>query len=84
VKTNYEGKLISGTVFDSSYERKQPAVFPVNQVIAGWTEALQLMPVGSKWELYIPAKLAYGSNGAGPKIGPDEALIFKIELLEIL
>jgi FKBP-type peptidyl-prolyl cis-trans isomerase FklB len=83
VKTHYKGTLISGTEFDSSYKRGEPAVFPVNQVIPGWTEALQLMPVGSKWELYVPAKLAYGERGAGQEIGPNSTLIFEVELLGI-
>ncbi|MGB0495536.1 MAG: FKBP-type peptidyl-prolyl cis-trans isomerase [Kangiellaceae bacterium] len=84
VKTHYHGTLTDGTVFDSSYDRGQPAEFPVNGVIAGWTEALQLMPVGSKWKLTIPYQLAYGENGAGGSIGPCETLIFDIELLEII
>ncbi len=84
VKTHYHGTLINGTVFDSSYDRGQPAEFPVNGVIAGWTEALQLMPVGSKWRLTIPYQLAYGENGAGGSIGPCETLVFDIELLEII
>lgn len=83
VTVNYEGKLINGTVFDSSYKRNQPATFPVSGVIAGWVEALQLMPVGSTWELYIPANLAYGKNGAPPVIGPNEVLIFKVDLINI-
>jgi len=83
VKTHYEGRLIDGTVFDSSYERGEPTSFPVNRVIPGWTEALQLMPVGSKWQLYIPAKLAYGPEGAPPDIPPNATLIFDIELLGI-
>jgi len=84
VKTHYHGTLIDGTVFDSSYDRGQPAEFPVNGVIAGWTEALQLMSVGSKWKLTIPYALAYGENGAGGSIGPCETLVFDIELLEIV
>jgi FKBP-type peptidyl-prolyl cis-trans isomerase FklB len=84
VKTHYHGTLLDGTVFDSSYERGQPAEFPVNGVIAGWTEALQLMPVGSKWKLTIPYELAYGENGAGGSIGPCETLVFDIELIEII
>ena len=80
VKVHYEGRLIDGTVFDSSIERGVPAEFPVNRVIAGWTEALQLMTVGSQWELYIPADLAYGAQGAGGVIGPNATLIFKVEL----
>lgn len=83
VTTHYTGKLIDGTVFDSSVERGQPATFPVSGVIKGWTEALQLMPKGSKWRLYIPYDLAYGERGAGGKIGPYETLIFDIELLDI-
>ncbi|MDX1692935.1 MAG: FKBP-type peptidyl-prolyl cis-trans isomerase [Ketobacteraceae bacterium] len=83
VSTHYHGTLIDGTVFDSSYERGQPAEFPVNGVIAGWTEALQMMPVGSKWRLYVPYNLAYGERGAGGAIGPYQTLIFDVELLEI-
>lgn len=83
VKVNYEGKLIDGTVFDSSYQRNQPATFGCNQVIKGWTEALTMMPVGSTWELYIPQELGYGSREAG-KIPPFSTLIFKVELLEII
>lgn len=84
VKVNYKGALLNGEEFDSSYKRGQPATFPVGQVIKGWTEALQLMPVGSKWELYIPSELAYGERGTpnGP-IGPDETLVFEVELLSI-
>ena len=84
VKVNYEGRLIDGTVFDSSYRRNQPADFPVNQVIAGWVEALQLMPVGSKWRLFIPSELAYGEHGAGDVIRPHSTLIFDVELLQII
>jgi FKBP-type peptidyl-prolyl cis-trans isomerase FklB len=84
VRCHYEGRLINGTVFDSSYRRNQPADFPVNQVIAGWTEALQLMPVGSKWRLFIPSNLAYGEHGAGEAIAPNSTLIFDVELLEIV
>jgi FKBP-type peptidyl-prolyl cis-trans isomerase FklB len=80
VKVDYEGHLVDGTVFDSSYKRGQPATFQVNQVIAGWTEALQLMPVGSKWELYIPYQLAYGDRETGREIKPYSALIFTVEL----
>ncbi|MGB2603730.1 MAG: FKBP-type peptidyl-prolyl cis-trans isomerase, partial [Candidatus Sulfotelmatobacter sp.] len=80
---NYRGTLIDGKEFDSSYKRGQPATFPVNGVIKGWTEALQLMPVGSKWQLFIPADLAYGDRGAGPDIGPDATLIFEVELVSI-
>ena len=83
VVTNYRGTLIDGKEFDSSYKRGQPATFPVGQVIKGWTEALQLMPVGSKWQLYIPANLAYGDRGAGGDIGPNSTLVFDIELLSI-
>jgi FKBP-type peptidyl-prolyl cis-trans isomerase FklB len=84
VVTNYRGTLLDGTEFDSSYGRKEPATFPVNGVIPGWTEALQLMPVGSKWKLFIPSRLAYGERGPGHgKIGPNATLIFEIELLEI-
>ena len=83
VTVNYKGTLIDGTVFDSSYKRGQSATFPVKGVIPGWTEALQLMPVGSKWELFIPSNLAYGERGAGNVIGPDATLIFEVELLSI-
>lgn len=83
VKVNYEGKLIDGTVFDSSYKRNKPATFGCGQVIKGWTEALQLMPVGSKWELYIPQELAYGERASGKDIKPYSALTFTVELLEI-
>jgi len=84
VKCHYHGTLIDGTVFDSSVERGQPAEFPVNGVIQGWVEALQLMPVGSKWKLFIPSNLAYGDNPAGPKIPGGSALVFEVELLEIV
>ncbi|WP_400191036.1 FKBP-type peptidyl-prolyl cis-trans isomerase [Hymenobacter sp. B81] len=83
VTTHYHGTLIDGKVFDSSYQRGEPATFGVNQVIAGWTEALQLMPEGSKWRLYIPSDLAYGKRGAGRDIGPDSALVFDVELLKV-
>jgi FKBP-type peptidyl-prolyl cis-trans isomerase FklB len=83
VVCNYRGTLINGTEFDSSYKRGQPITFPVGQVIKGWTEALQLMPVGSKWELYVPPDLAYGDRGSGPNIGPNATLIFEVELLSI-
>ena len=83
VKCNYRGTLINGTEFDSSYKRGQPATFGVGQVIKGWTEALQLMPVGSKWQLFVPASLAYGERGAGAEIGPNSTLIFEVELLSI-
>jgi FKBP-type peptidyl-prolyl cis-trans isomerase len=83
VVCNYKGTLINGTEFDSSYKRGQPATFPVSGVIKGWTEALQLMPVGSKWQLFIPSELAYGERGPGPEIGPNSTLIFEVELLSI-
>ena len=83
VTTHYHGTLINGTVFDSSYQRGQPATFPVNGVIAGWTEALQLMSEGSKYRLYIPSDLAYGKRGAGRDIPGDTALIFDVELLKV-
>jgi FKBP-type peptidyl-prolyl cis-trans isomerase FklB len=83
VVCNYRGTLINGTEFDSSYKRGQPATFGVGQVIKGWTEALQLMPVGSKWQLFIPSSLAYGEKGAGAEIGPGATLIFEVELLSI-
>lgn len=83
VETHYHGTLIDGTVFDSSVERGEPAKFGVGQVIPAWTEALQLMPVGSKWKLYCPSDLAYGDRGSGPKIGPYEPLVFEVELLGI-
>ncbi len=83
VKCHYHGTLIDGTVFDSSVERKEPAVFPVNGVIKGWTEALQMMPVGSKWKLFIPADLAYGEAGAGDKVLPNSTLVFDVELIDI-
>jgi len=84
VKVHYHGTLIDGKVFDSSVNRGEPATFGVTQVISGWVEALQLMPVGSKWKLYIPSELAYGAQGAGQAIAPHTALIFEVELLEIL
>jgi FKBP-type peptidyl-prolyl cis-trans isomerase len=84
VKVHYTGTLIDGTVFDSSVERGTPAEFGVGQVIKGWTEALQLMSVGSKYKLFIPSELAYGKRGAGQLIGPGAMLIFEVELLEIL
>lgn len=84
VRTHYRGTLINGTQFDSSYDRGEPAEFPVNGVIAGWTQALQQMKVGSKWKLYIPYNLAYGERGAGGDIGPYQALVFDIELLAIV
>jgi FKBP-type peptidyl-prolyl cis-trans isomerase FklB len=83
VTVNYSGKLIDGTEFDSSYKRGEPATFPVNGVIRGWTEALQQMKVGSTWELFIPADLAYGDRGVPPVIGPNQTLIFTVELLGI-
>jgi len=84
VRVHYTGKLIDGTVFDSSVQRGEPAEFPVSGVIAGWIEALTLMPVGSKWELTIPQNLAYGERGAGASIPPYSTLVFEVELLEIL
>jgi FKBP-type peptidyl-prolyl cis-trans isomerase len=83
VTTHYRGTLIDGTEFDSSYRRGQPATFPVRGVIPGWTEALQLMEVGAKWQLFIPPNLAYGERGAGRNIGPNATLIFEIELISI-
>jgi FKBP-type peptidyl-prolyl cis-trans isomerase len=83
VNVHYEGKLLSGQVFDSSYQRGEPISFALNQVIKGWTEGVQLMPVGSKFEFYIPSELAYGANGAGGAIGPNATLIFQVELLGI-
>lgn len=84
VRTHYHGTLIDGTVFDSSYDRGEPAEFPVNGVIAGWTEALQLMQEGAKWRLYVPSALAYGEKGAGGAIGPHATLVFDVELLAIV
>jgi len=84
VRTHYHGTLIDGTVFDSSYDRGQPAEFPVSGVIQGWTEALQLMSVGSKYKLHVPHNLAYGEQGAGGSIAPFSALVFDVELLEIV
>lgn len=84
VKTHYHGTLISGEVFDSSVDRGQPSEFPVSGVIAGWTEALQLMTVGTKWRLFVPPNLAYGERGAGGQIGPNMTLIFEVELLGIV
>lgn len=84
VRTHYHGTLLDGTVFDSSYDRGQPAEFPVGGVIAGWTEALQMMSVGSKWRLTVPHELAYGAQGAGGAIGPYQTLVFDVELMEIL
>ncbi len=83
VVCNYRGTLIDGKEFDSSYKRGQPATFPVTGVIKGWTEALQLMPVGSKWQLFIPSDLAYGDRGAGADIGPGATLVFEVELMSI-
>jgi FKBP-type peptidyl-prolyl cis-trans isomerase FklB len=83
VVCNYRGTLLDGTEFDSSYKRGQPATFPVTGVIKGWTEALQLMPVGSKWQLFVPAELAYAEHGAGGQIGPNATLIFEVELVSI-
>ena len=84
VKCHYHGTLIDGTVFDSSVQRGEPAVFPVNGVIPGWVEALQMMTPGSKWRLFVPSDLAYGDRGAGGAIGPNTTLIFDVELLEIV
>src|SRR5207302_6566346 len=83
VVTNYRGTLIDGTEFDSSYKRNEPASFPVNRVIKGWTEALQLMKPGAKYQLFIPASLAYGERGAGGDIGPNATLIFEVELMNV-
>lgn len=84
VRVHYHGTLIDGKVFDSSVDRGEPVVFGVNQVIPGWTEALQLMPVGSKWKIYLPSEIGYGERGAGGDIGPNSVLIFEVELLEIV
>lgn len=84
VKVHYHGTLLDGTVFDSSVRRGEPATFGVTQVISGWVEALQLMPVGSKWKLYIPSNLAYGAQGAGQQIAPYSTLVFEVELLDII
>lgn len=83
VKVHYHGTLPDGTVFDSSVERGEPVTFAVNGVIKGWTEALQMMHVGDKWKIFVPADLAYGARGAGPKIGPNQALVFDVELLGV-
>lgn len=84
VKVHYTGQLIDGTIFDSSVQRGEPAQFPVNGVIRGWVEALKIMPIGSKWRLYIPHDLAYGAQGAGASIPPYSALVFDVELLDIV
>ncbi|MBH0041375.1 FKBP-type peptidyl-prolyl cis-trans isomerase [Pseudoalteromonas sp. SWXJZ10B] len=84
VRVDYHGTLVNGTVFDSSYERGQPAEFPVGGVIKGWTEALQMMPVGTKWRIYVPHELAYGERGAGAAIAPFSTLVFDVELHEII
>lgn len=84
VTVHYTGKLIDGTVFDSSVDRGEPATFGVTQVIPGWVEALQLMKAGSKWRLFVPSQLAYGPNGAGQLIGPNATLIFDVELIEVI
>lgn len=84
VKVNYRGTLLNGTEFDSSYKRNEPIEFPLNGVIKGWTEGLQLIKEGGKIKLFIPSNLAYGSRGAGGLIGPDETLIFEVELLKVL
>lgn len=84
VKVHYTGRLLDGTVFDSSVERGEPATFGVTQVIPGWVEALQMMNAGSRWRLFIPSTLAYGPNGAGGAIGPNATLIFDVELLEVI
>jgi len=80
---NYEGRLIDGTVFDSSYKRQKAGTFAPDQVISGWTEAMQLMKEGDKWELFIPSELAYGASGSGRSVGPGQALIFKLEMLAV-
>ena len=84
VRVNYEGKLLDGTVFDSSYERGEPVEFPLNRVIAGWTEGVALMPVGAKYRFWIPSDLAYGPGGSPPRIGPNATLTFDVELLGIV
>lgn len=84
IKCHYHGIMLDGTVFDSSVERREPAIFPVNAVVQGWVEALLMMPVGAKWRLFIPSNLAYGEQGAGGMIGPNATLIFEVELFEIV
>ena len=84
MEVHYRGTLIDGTVFDSSYDRGQTVTFGVTQVIAGWTEALQLMQEGSKYKLYIPSELAYGAGGAGQLIGPNATLVFEVELIDVV
>ena len=84
VRVHYQGELLSGKIFDSSLKRGRPSEFGVTQVIAGWTEALQMMREGAKWRLFIPSKLAYGARGSGHFIGPNELLIFEVELIKIL
>ncbi|MDR1408330.1 MAG: FKBP-type peptidyl-prolyl cis-trans isomerase [Tannerella sp.] len=84
IKCHYHGTLINGAVFDSSVQRGEPATFGVSQVISGWTEALQLMPTGSKWRLFVPSHLAYGESGAGNQIEPNSTLVFEVELLDII
>ncbi|MEI6154825.1 MAG: FKBP-type peptidyl-prolyl cis-trans isomerase, partial [Deltaproteobacteria bacterium] len=84
VTVNYKGTLVDGTEFDSSYKRGEPLTFPVGGVIPGWTEALQKMKVGSKWQLFVPSSLGYGEKGAGSVIGPNAALIFEVELISVL
>ncbi len=83
VTTHYKGTLIDGTEFDSSYRRGQPVTFPVSGVIAGWTEALQLMKEGAKWQLFVPSRLAYGERAAGQVIGPNATLVFEVELISV-
>ncbi len=83
VEVHYEGRLINGSIFDSSYQRKETISFPLNRVIPGWTEGLQLMPTGAKYRLYIPSELGYGARGAGADIPPHSALIFDVELISI-
>ncbi len=83
VEVHYEGRLINGSIFDSSYQRKETISFPLNRVIPGWTEGLQLMPTGAKYRLYIPSELGYGARGAGADIPPNSALIFDVELISI-